>query len=49
MESTKKKCVVKRKHRALLIAENMEILKTLDNNVSVQNICKTYTIDSLNI
>ena len=44
MESPKKEGGVKRKHRALSIAEKVEILKKLDNNVSVRTICETYGI-----
>ena len=37
IESTKKKGVVKRKHRASSIKEKVEILKKLDSNMSKQS------------
>ncbi|KAG7164338.1 cleavage and polyadenylation specificity factor subunit 2-like [Homarus americanus] len=46
MDSAKKSGGVKRKHRALSIAEKVEVLKKLDSGVSVRTICETYSIGS---
>ncbi|KAG7157208.1 Jerky protein-like 10 [Homarus americanus] len=46
MDSAKKSGGVKRKHRALSIAEKVEVLKKLDSSVSVRTICETYSIGS---
>ncbi|KAG7166753.1 Jerky protein-like 12 [Homarus americanus] len=43
MDSAKKSGGVKRKHRALSIAEKVEVLKKLDSGVSVRTICETYS------
>ncbi|KAG7154894.1 Tigger transposable element-derived protein 2-like 2, partial [Homarus americanus] len=46
MDSAKKSGGVKRKHRALSIAEKVEALKKLDSGLSVRTICETYSIGS---
>ncbi|KAG7174714.1 Jerky protein-like 11, partial [Homarus americanus] len=46
MDSAKKSGGVKCKHRALSIAEKVEVLKKLDSGVSVRTICETYSIGS---
>ncbi|KAG7164253.1 Jerky protein-like 1, partial [Homarus americanus] len=46
VDSAKKSGGVKRKHRALSIAEKVEVLKKLDSGVSVRTICETYSIGS---
>ncbi|XP_042206656.1 tigger transposable element-derived protein 2-like [Homarus americanus] len=46
MDSAKKSGGVKRKHRALSIAEKVEVLKKLDSGVSVRTICEIYSIGS---